>query len=250
MTHVGPDCAILVSGETLVLDPSGAVWWPAAETLVVADLHFEKGSSYGRGGQFLPPYDTRATLRRIRALIGRYQPARIVALGDSFHDATAGDRLAGEEIAQLSSLTRAVEWIWVEGNHDPEPPAWLGGTVVPWWARGSLTFRHIPHPEPCAGEVAGHVHPVIRLSRGGLSLRRRCFVSDGVRLLQPAFGAYAGGFDVREEAVTSLFARELAVFAMGRDRVYGVAGPCHALLRNRKVDAQPSPTAIKTVNTP
>jgi uncharacterized protein len=250
MTRLDPDCAILVSGETLLLDPSGALWWPAEKTLVVADLHFEKGSSYARGGQFLPPYDTRATLRRIAALIARYAPDRVVALGDSFHDDGAANRLDAEEIAMFSALTVKAAWIWVEGNHDPSPPRWLGGTVAPHFQSGALLFRHIPCETPCAGEVAGHVHPVVRVNRNGLSLRRRCFVSDGLRLLLPAFGAYTGGYDVREEAVTALFSRPAGVFAMGRERVYAVSAPCHALLRNRNMEAQPSATAIKTVNTP
>lgn len=250
MTRLDENCAILVNGETLVLEPSGAAWWPAEQTLVFADLHFEKGSSYARGGQFLPPYDTRSTLRRIAVLIRRLAPRRVIALGDSFHDGGAGARLGDDEIAALKTLTCAGEWVWIEGNHDPDPPAWLGGTIKSEIAVGGLTFRHIPCPEPCAGEVAGHVHPVARINRGGLGLRRRCFVSDGLRLLMPAFGAYTGGYDVREESVTALFAREMAVFAMGRDRVYTVAGPVHVLARNRNVDAQPNATAIKTVSTP
>ena len=63
-----------VNGETLWLDPAGALWWPAERTLVFADLHFEKGSAYARSGQMLPPYDTRATLSIVwgtRALPGR-----------------------------------------------------------------------------------------------------------------------------------------------------------------------------------
>ena len=248
MTH--GECNILVNGETLVLDASGAAWWATEKTLVFADLHFEKGSSYARSGQFLPPYDTRATLRRIAALVARFHPERVIALGDSFHDGGAGGRLGDEEIALLTALTRAAVWVWVEGNHDPDPPAWLGGTIKSEIAVGGLTFRHIPFAEPCAGEVAGHIHPVTRISRGGLSLRRRCFVSDGLRLLLPAFGAYTGGFDVREESVTSLFTREFAVFAMGRERVYAVSGPAHVLARKKNVEAQPKATAIKTVNRP
>lgn len=250
MTRSLPECVIAVNGETVMLDVSGALWWPAGKTLVLADLHFEKGSSYARGGQFLPPYDTRATLRRLQTLIKRFDPQRVIALGDSFHDREAGERLDHEEIAILSHLTRSVDWIWVEGNHDPNPPSWLGGIIRPEVTAANLAFRHIPFAEPCAGEVAGHVHPVIRIHRSGLSLRRRCFVSDGLRLLLPAFGAYTGGFDVRDETVTSLFAREAAVFAMGRERVYAVAGPAQLLLRKNSVEVQPSSTASKTVSTP
>jgi len=248
MTHDA--CGILVNGETLELDASGALWWQAERTLVVADLHFEKGSFFGRGGQFLPPYDTHATLHRLNALVRNHQAERVIALGDSFHDGAAADRLGEEEIAMLAALTRYTKWIWLEGNHDPAPPAWLGGTIAAETVLGNLTFRHVPNPEPCAGEVAGNVHPVVQVQRSGLRARRKCFVSDGLRLLMPAFGAYTGGFDVREEAVTSLFAREFAVFALGRSKVYAISGPVHVLDRKKKVESQPSATAIRTVQNP
>lgn len=244
------DCRIVVNDETLVLDASGAAFWPAQATLVFADLHFEKGSAYARSGQLLPPYDTRSTLRRIERLMGHYRPARVIALGDSFHDDRAELRLDKEECAALKALTAATDWVWVEGNHDPNPPAWLGGRISAELGIGGLRFRHLPFEQPCAGEVAGHIHPVARISRGGLSLRRRCFVSDGLRLLMPAFGAYAGGLDITDEAVTSLFAREFAVLIMGRERVYAVRGPAHVLARKNSVDAQPRNTASRTVKTP
>ncbi len=214
------DCHIAVNGETLVPEASGAVWWPAEKTLAFADLHLEKGSSFARGGQLLPPYDTRTTLRRMETAIARRRPERVIALGDSFHDGAAGERLNDEECAKLRALTGGCNWLWVEGNHDPEPPDWLGGSIANEAAIGGLLFRHLPASGTCAGEVAGHLHPAVRVSRDGLSVRRRCFVSDGARLLLPAFGAYTGGLDVQDGAVTRLFAGGFCVYAMGRDRVY------------------------------
>ena len=222
MTH--SDCRVEVNGETLVLDASGAAWWPAEKTLVFADLHFEKGSAYARGGQLLPPYDTRTTLRRIEAALAHYHPARVIALGDSFHDGGAGERLDNAECAALKALCGRCDWLWVEGNHDPEPPAWLGGTITSQAAIGGLTFRHLPGAGACPGEVAGHLHPATRINRHGMSLRRRCFVSDGSRLLLPAFGAYTGGLDVTDAAVVSLFAGGFAVYALGKEKVYVVSG--------------------------
>lgn len=220
MTETG----IEVNGEALVLDVSGALWWPAERTLVFADLHFEKGSSFARRGQMLPPYDTRATLKRIEALVVRYAPARMIALGDSFHDRDAFQRLDVEEHARLKALTGSAQWIWIAGNHDPALPPWLGGTVTEEVAIGGLVFRHEPQTTPGAGEIAGHLHPCATLTRRGASLRRRCFVSDGMRMLMPAFGAYAGGLDVRELAVRSLFPERFSAYLLGTRRVYAVAG--------------------------
>lgn len=240
MTH--GDCTIRLCGETLVLHRFGAVWWPAEKTLVVADLHLEKGSGFARRGQLLPPYDTRATLARLKKLLQAFAATRVIALGDSFDDRSAGERLGPEDIKTLTVLTRTSEWLWVEGNHDPSPPAFLGGTVVREAAIGGLHFRHVP--SRAAGEVAGHLHPAVRVSRGGASTRKRCFVSDGTRLILPAFGAYTGGLDVREDAITRLFPTGLSAYALGRERVYQV------LARNRSDDSQPSATTISTVNSP
>lgn len=212
-----------VNGESLQLDKTGAVWLPAERTLVFADLHFEKGSAFARSGQMLPPYDTRTTLKRIEALVQQYSPLSIIALGDSFHDRTAGERLDDFERRALMSLTTRAEWIWIAGNHDPAPPSWLGGSVTEEVAIGGLVFRHEPLPESCAGEIAGHLHPCATLTRRGRSLRRRCFVSDGSRLVMPAFGAYAGGLDVREAPVRSLFGSLCRAYLLGAKKVYAIA---------------------------
>jgi len=215
---------ITVNGESLVLDAAGALWWPGESTLVFADLHFEKGSSYARGGQMLPPYDTRTTLRRMAALIQARTPERVIALGDSFHDKDAADRLDDEERSTLARLCRAADWIWIAGNHDPEPPAWLGGTIAEEIAIGALVFRHEPLPTSSRGEIAGHLHPCASVTRHGRTVRRRCFASDGARMVLPAFGAYAGGLDVREHVLRSLFAETFRAYVLGQRRVYAVAG--------------------------
>ncbi|MFZ2467313.1 MAG: metallophosphoesterase, partial [Parvibaculum sedimenti] len=107
-----------VCGAALAVLPEGAVWWEMERMLVVADLHLEKGSAFAARGIALPPYDTRATLRRLDALIAKHRPLRLVALGDSFHDQGAEARMSGEDAAMLSELTRRTEWVWIAGNHD------------------------------------------------------------------------------------------------------------------------------------
>jgi DNA ligase-associated metallophosphoesterase len=214
---------IAVNGEILLLDATGALYWPAMRMLIFSDMHFEKGSSYARRGAMLPPYDTRATLARVTALVKHYAPAHIIALGDSFHDEDAADRLDAVERDMLLALSKAADWIWIAGNHDPEPPAWLGGQIAEEVAIGGLLFRHEPSAVPFAGEIAGHLHPCASVTRRGRTLRRRCFVSDGARLVMPAFGAYAGGLDVRETAVRMLFPDIFRAYVLGARRVYAVA---------------------------
>lgn len=217
------DLIITVNGESVLLDPQGAAFLPAHGALIVADLHFEKGSSYARSGQLLPPYDSRATLLKLAEVAGRHRPSTIVALGDSFHDRDAGARMGAEERAMLETLARVADFTWIAGNHDPQAPLWLGGAKAEEVFLGDLTLRHEPHKTLHKGEVAGHLHPCASVAKWGRSVRRRCFVSDGSRLLLPSFGAYTGGLEVREAPITSLFAGPFHAYMLGQRRVYAVA---------------------------
>ena len=241
-----------INGEQLLLDCAGAAFWAAERTLILADIHFEKGSSLARAGALLPPYDTRTTLRRLAALMDAYAPARVIALGDSFHDGEAADRLDSEERAMLARQVARTDWIWIEGNHDPHPPAWLGGSVTGELAIGGLVFRHEPSVVGQPGEIAGHLHPCATVTRHGRSLRRRCFAADGERLVMPAFGAYAGGLDVGDPAIAGLFAGAFAAYMLGGRRVYAVAARGVPQLARRKItdDSQPRIPAISTADSP
>ncbi|MDB5649017.1 MAG: phosphoesterase [Hyphomicrobiales bacterium] len=220
---------IVVAGITFAADAAGALFLEADALLVVADLHLEKGSSYATRRVFLPPYDTAATLARVTALVARYRPRAIIALGDSFHDRRAAERIHHTDRDNLRSLQAGRDWIWISGNHDPEPPENLGGQAHDVFSVGPITFRHEPQDGAALGEIAGHLHPVARVVTTRGSLRRRCFASDGERCVMPAFGAYAGGLNLRDVAFGRLFGgRAPRAHVLGRDRVYAVADHhCH-----------------------
>lgn len=212
---------VTVNGVRLAADPSGALHWPDRDLLVVADLHFEKGSAFAERGSFLPPYDTAATLGRLIGTVERLKPKTVIALGDSFHDRRGSDRLSAGDRARLRALTASLEWIWVSGNHDPEPPACLGGRAEAVVTFGALTFRHEPVEGASRGEVCGHLHPKASIRVREKRLAAPCFVTDGTRMVLPALGAYAGGLDVGAAPVRRLFRRDFHVLMMGRDRLYG-----------------------------
>jgi hypothetical protein len=217
---------IRLNGALLTADPAGALLWPARRTLVVADLHLEKGSAFAARGQFLPPYDTRATLGRLEALIAKHRPKRVICLGDSFHDGGAGERLAAADRARLRRLTAACDWVWIEGNHDPEPPDDLGGRIVAELIDAPLAFRHRAQNQNAgsrgvAGEVSGHWHPKAAVHLPPKRISAPCFVSDGRRLVLPAFGAYTGGLNVLDPVVSGLFRPDFIVHLVHRERLYG-----------------------------
>lgn len=208
-----------VAGELLLLDPLGAAVWPAAGLLAVADLHLEKGSAAARRGQLVPPWDTRITLDRLALLLRRWQPRVVVALGDSFHDRDGASRMAPGESARLRAMTDATQFVWVLGNHDPALPPGLPGESADAVRIGGLTFRHIAQAG-AHGELCGHHHPKATVATRAGVITRACFVADPRRLMLPSLGAYTGGLDVVNPAISMLFPRGGRVFLLGRDRVF------------------------------
>lgn len=213
--------------EDLDLEPdiSGALYVPDYRTLLVADLHFEKGSSFARRGLHIPPYDTRSTLNALETVIVRRKPLRLVSLGDSFHDAKAGERLDADDFARLRRLCESLDVCWLIGNHDPVLPSGLGGRIASEIALGPLTLRHLPKSHLGSDfEIAGHLHPVASISRRGRRITSRSFVAGSRRVIMPAFGAFTGGLNVSAPEIASLFEDEtFTAWMIGRRSIYGFA---------------------------
>ena len=212
---------VVLAGVPLLADPAGAIVHEPSATLIVADLHLEKGSAFAERGTPLPPYDTVATLDRLAELVRRWRPRRVVALGDSFHDRLAADRMASSDRDRLAALLAGRDWIWIRGNHDPAPPAAWGGVVAGQVEIDGLTLRHEAAAAAVAGEVSGHFHPKASIRvRAGRLISARCFVTDGRRLVLPSFGAYTGGLDVFDQSFQALFPAGFRVLLLGRGRAY------------------------------
>jgi uncharacterized protein len=216
------DHTVVVNSVALIADPRGVLYWAEQGILIVADLHLEKGSSFAARGQLLPPYDTPTTLARLAHVIADYAPRCVVALGDSFHDSGGAARLGDGDRESLRIMQRGREWIWITGNHDPEPAAGVGGNFTDAFIAGVLTFRHLP--SGASGEISGHLHPVARISHRGRAVSRRCFAADKRRMVMPAFGAFAGGLNVRDAAFADLFGTlAFTAHLLGDGRVYSFA---------------------------
>lgn len=214
---------VALADAHLLADHSGILYWPSERLLVVADLHLEKGSSLARRGRFVPPYDTAETLTRLAAVIERFKPQTIVALGDSLHETSAASRLSSDARTALAAMQLRRSWVWITGNHDPEIGPELGGEALVTLNVAALTFRHHPSTAPVRGEICGHLHPAARLATRAGPIRRPCFIGDGHRLVIPAFGAFTGGLNILDEAFAPLFSEAPRVVHMAsRDGVYCV----------------------------
>jgi len=213
---------VAIADVLFLADVSGALFWQEQRLLVVSDLHLEKGSSFAARGVLLPPYDTVATLSRLAAVIARHDPQTVIALGDSFHDRDAHERLSQPDREALGAMQVRRDWIWISGNHDPHLPSDLGGTVADEVAIGPIVFRH--EPTGAVGEIAGHLHPKARVPTRGRSIERRCFASDGERAVMPAFGAYTGGLSIRDAAFRKIFgAAGVTAHVLGDNKLHAIA---------------------------
>ena len=183
------------AGHDFFASPEGALHWRAEGALLVADLHLEKASWFARLGQFLPPYDSLATLQALEREVERTCATRLYCLGDSFHDRFGCDRLPQSARDLLTSLTEKLDWIWIVGNHDPGFSDQCGGRIEEECEVAGVVLRHEAIEGDPRPEMSGHFHPKFRLSLRGRAVSRRCFVASQTKLILPAYGAFTGGLD-------------------------------------------------------
>lgn len=213
----------VINGVAGWCDPLGGLYLPDLSVLVVSDLHLEKGAAFARRGRMLPPYDTVATLKILSSLISRYDPKIVVSLGDNFHDRIGSTHLPLPLREVIKEMAKGREWVWINGNHDPDGTVDLPGSSTDEMVYGNLVFRHEPKLGAAPGEIAGHLHPAATVRRRDKSVRRPCFATDGTRMLMPAFGVLSGGLDLRHKAMQGLFDHAaLVAHMLGRDRIYSV----------------------------
>ncbi len=207
------------AGETFLATAEGALFWPERRALLVADLHLEKASWFARLGQFLPPYDSHATLTALAAEVERTGATTLYCLGDSFHDRFGCDRLPDAARAMLLALTARLDWVWILGNHDPSFADHCGGRLVEEAHVSGLTLRHEADPRVSTPEISGHYHPKLRLQLRGKNVSRRCYVASEAKLILPAFGSLTGGLDAHHPEIRSKVGGQAAALIPVADRL-------------------------------
>jgi DNA ligase-associated metallophosphoesterase len=207
------------AGETFFATADGALSWPARQALLVADLHLEKASWFARLGQFLPPYDSHATLTALARSVEQTQATRLYCLGDSFHDRFGCDRLPAEARALLTELTSRLDWTWIVGNHDPGFADHCGGRIEDEVEIGGIVLRHEAVRDDPRPEMSGHFHPKLRLQLKGRHVSRRCFVVSQTKMILPAFGSLTGGLDAHHPEILRSVGTDAAALVPVSDRL-------------------------------
>ncbi|MGO9986392.1 MAG: metallophosphoesterase [Rhodomicrobium sp.] len=216
---------VLVSGKSMIADPTGAIFWPAENALIVADLQLSNCSYLESHDVLLPPYDTASSFEKLEEALDRYDPARVITLGNSFQDLDS-DGLSHHQLDWLQDMMEGREWYWVAGHSTCALPDAIGGTLVPQLMLGGIKFRAEAVRAPVANEIAGGLHPVAQVSQYGHLLRGRCFVTNGMRLILPSVGNYSAGTNVLSPAFDPFLGQGgLFVWFLTQGRVHPVAPP-------------------------
>ena len=215
-----------LAGHELALGQGRALYWPAERALLVADLHLEKASRLAQRGQMLPPYDSRDTLERLADAVRITDARRVITLGDNFHDDAGALRLDAHCTGMLEALTRALDWVWITGNHDEELPRGFGGTIVPELEVGGITLRHEARAGETAPELSGHYHPKMRMTVRNRHIARPCAElgrsnSGAERMILPAFGTLTGGLDAGAPEILGALqpARQIEALMLAKGRI-------------------------------
>ena len=207
------------AGETFEATPDGALFWRSQNALLVADLHLEKASWFARLGQFLPPYDSHATLTALATEVDRTGATKLYCLGDSFHDRFGCDRLPASARALLTDLTHRLDWTWIVGNHDPGFADHCGGRIEDEVEIASIVLRHEARRDDPRPEMSGHYHPKLRLHMKGRQISRRCFVVSATKVIFPAFGSLTGGLDAHHPEILRSVGADAAALVPVSDRL-------------------------------
>ncbi|WP_245528421.1 metallophosphoesterase family protein [Gluconobacter morbifer] len=173
----------------------------------MAHLHLGKGTFARMRGLLLPPGDTVSTLEKEQRLVEDYKPRLLIALGDSFHGAKAEERLLDTEKAVLRAIASKTSIVRITGNHDIHPVPDIAGEWLDEYHSGNLILHHIPSETVPTGkaELAGHLHPKIRMRIRGHVISSPYCIKGPDRLILPALGFYTDGLDVSDSAFRGLF---------------------------------------------
>jgi DNA ligase-associated metallophosphoesterase len=189
-----------VAGEKLVLLPEKVAYWPAKKALFVADFHLGKAASFRSAGIPLPSGTTTENVERLGRAIDKTGAGQVVFLGDFLHSKQGRAGSTFGRFAAWRESRKGVELTIVRGNHDKKagdpPDAWGVRCIEAGESLGPFILNHEPGASRGGYALSGHIHPAVRLSAGGESLRLPCFWFGARYGVLPAFGAFTGSAEV------------------------------------------------------
>ena len=200
------------------INKDGILFWFDKQIAIISDLHLEKGSSFGRSGQFLPPYDSEETLTKLLNTIKMYNIKKVILLGDTFHDKNALSRMSNKVLILFETFIKKYEVIFVLGNHETK----MQLENIKFFNEYFLDGIHFIHQTSKKNiyQISGHYHPVATIRTGSMKITGKCFIQEQYNLIMPSYGVYTGGINIKNKIFKKILKKEPNVYFLGKRSIY------------------------------
>ena len=200
------------------ISKEGVLFWFEKKIAIISDLHLEKGSGYAPTGQFIPPYDSEETLKKLLNSTKQYDIKKIILLGDTFHDKNAFSRMSKKVIFLLEKFLKKYEVIFVLGNHEDNMEL-ENITFLDEYVLDGIHFIHQASKKHIY-QISGHYHPIATVSTGSKKITGKCVIQLKYNLILPSFGVYTGGLNIKNSIFKEIFEKEPTIYFLGKKTVY------------------------------
>lgn len=203
------------------INNDGILFWLEKKIAIVSDLHLEKGSSFASLGQFIPPFDSEETLKKLINFFKTHEVQTIILLGDTFHDRGALNRMSSKVKSIFDSLVENYEIIFVLGNHENK----MKSAFIKFYERYIVDDIHFLHEAVLEKkyQISGHFHPVASLKINSKKITEKCLIHSENHLIMPAFGEFTGGLNINNPVFKPFLNRNYYIYFLTKKSVYKFA---------------------------
>ena len=203
------------------INNDGILFWLEKKIAILSDLHLEKGSSFASLGQFIPPYDSEETLKKLINFLKTHEVQTIILLGDTFHDGGALNRMSSKVKSIFDSLVENYEIIFVLGNHENK----MKSPYIKFYERYIVDDIHFLHEAVLEKkyQISGHFHPVASLKINSKQITEKCLIHSENHIIMPAFGEFTGGLNINNPVFKPFLNRNYYIYFLTKKSVYKFA---------------------------
>jgi putative SbcD/Mre11-related phosphoesterase len=172
-------------------------------TAVIGDLHLGYESALEDEGMYIPRMNNNSIRDSLNRILCRYEPRRVVLLGDIKHDFRRAPYECRDEVGTILDMLRdAAEVVIVKGNHDNFIENIISGMGMTAWNNVDIAGFRMEHGHEDSGRrpvIIAHEHPSVRFGGPvGGGVKVQCFVHmkrDGIIVIPP-FSPFSSGNDI------------------------------------------------------
>jgi len=200
------------------INNDGILFWLEKKIAIVSDLHLEKGSSFASSGQFIPPFDSEETLKKLINFVKTHEVQTIILLGDTFHDRGALNRMSSKVKSIFDSLVENYEIIFVLGNHENK----MKSAFIKFYEHYIVDDIHFLHEAVLEKkyQISGHFHPVASLKINSKKITEKCLIHSENHIIMPAFGEFTGGLNINNPVFKPFLNRNYYIYLLTKKSVY------------------------------